>query len=88
MLREMAEELGITGAAPEFAYHYTHSNDFESELVFTFVCRYNGRPRFNPEEIERVAFWGMNDIEANLGKGLFSDNFEHEYSLFRHWLNK
>ena len=88
MLREMAEELGITGAAPEFAYHYTHSNDFESELVFTFVCRFNGQPRFNPEEIETVAFWGMNEIEANLGQGLFSDNFEHEFALFRQWSNQ
>jgi isopentenyldiphosphate isomerase len=88
MLREMAEELGITGAAPEFAYQYIHSNDFESERVFTFVCRFNGRPRFNPEEIETVAFWDMKDIEAHLGKGLFSDNFEHEYCLFRQWSDK
>ncbi len=88
MRREMAEELGITAVDPAFAYHYTHANDFESELVFTYTCCFDGRPRFNPEEIETVAFWDMKDIDANLGKGLFSDNFEHEYALYRKWAGK
>jgi len=88
MHREMAEELGIRGAAPEFAYQYIHANDFESELVYTYICRFNGSTRFNPDEIDSVAFWEPSEISANLGKGLFSDNFEHEFSLYEQWAGR
>lgn len=83
--REMAEELGIRRAIPAFAYQYIHSNDFESELVYTYVCHYDGRVRFNREEIDTVAFWEIPEVIANLGRGRFSDNFEHEFSLYRKW---
>jgi isopentenyldiphosphate isomerase len=88
MQREMAEELGIHGAAPQFAYQYIHSNDFESELVHTYICRCNGGIRFNPDEIDSVAFWAPSEISANLGKGIFSDNFEHEFALYRKWAGR
>ena len=88
MHREMAEELGIRGAAPEFAYQYIHANDFESELVYTYTCRFNGEICFNPGEIDSVAFWAIPEISANLGKGLFSDNFEHEFVLYRKWAER
>ncbi|MDZ7832614.1 MAG: NUDIX domain-containing protein [Desulfobacterales bacterium] len=88
MQREMAEELGIRGATPEFAYQYIHANDFESELVFTYICRFNGEICFNPDEIDSAAFWAIPEISANLGKGLFSDNFEHEFALYRKWAER
>lgn len=86
MYREMEEELGIRPQSLQFAYQYIHSNDFESELVFTYTCQYEGLIVFNPEEIDAVKFWGMKEIEDHLGKGVLSDNFEEEFRRYRQWL--
>ncbi len=86
MYREMAEELGIRPKALSFAYQYIHSNDFESELVFTYTCTYDGSIAFNPEEIDAVKFWDMNEIKNSLGKGVLSDNFEDEFRRYQKWL--
>jgi len=86
MYREMEEELGIRPRSLQFAYQYIHSNDFESELVFTYTCRYDGSVKFNPREIDAVKFWEMKEIEAYLGKKILSDNFEDEFRRYQHWL--
>lgn len=83
--REAAEELGIAHTPFQFAYQYIHTNDFESELVYTHVCRYAGVIRHNPEEIDAIRYWGMEEIEAHLGKGIFSDNFEDEFARYLRW---
>jgi isopentenyldiphosphate isomerase len=82
--REMQEELGITGHEPEFIYSYIHSNHYETELVTTYRCIYEGRISFNEEEIEEVRFWSLEEIMETIGKNIFSDNFENE---FRTYLN-
>ncbi|MFO8111448.1 MAG: NUDIX domain-containing protein [Desulfosalsimonadaceae bacterium] len=86
MYREMAEELGIRPQSPQFAYQYIHANDFESELVFTYTCQYDGDIAFNPEEIDAVKFWDVKEIENHLGKGVLSDNFEDEFKRYLQWL--
>ncbi|WP_287043114.1 NUDIX domain-containing protein [Desulfonatronospira sp. MSAO_Bac3] len=88
MYREMQEELGIRPRDVQFAYKYIHSNDFESELVYTYTCRYDGQVEFNPEEIDAVKFWKTEEIEENLGNGTLSDNFEDEFRLYRQWMGK
>jgi len=85
MLREMEEELGIRPDAPLYAYHYIHTNNVESELVFTYICQFNGLIRFNPEEIDAVKFWKTSEIEAATGRGVLSDNFEDEFGRYLCW---
>ncbi|MBI5742098.1 MAG: NUDIX domain-containing protein [Nitrospirae bacterium] len=80
--REMEEELGVTTCGPEFLYTYIHSNPYETEVVYTHSCVYEGDVRFNKEEIDEVRFWGIDEIRHNLGKGIFSDNFEHEFRTY------
>ena len=80
--REMEEELGISECNLEFLYTYIHSNDYESELVYTYSCTYNGKIRFQEDEIDEVRAWSLNEIEENSGKGILSDNFEHEISTY------
>jgi isopentenyldiphosphate isomerase len=81
--REMAEELGITTCRPEFLYSYIHSNPYETELVYTYQCVYTGEIRFNRDEIDEVKFWSVEEINMMIGKEIFSDNFEHEFGMFR-----
>lgn len=85
VLREMEEELGIRGVKPEFIYSYIHSNPYETELVYTHQCLYEGEIRFNPEEIEEVRFWRLSEITDS---PLFSQNLLHEVSLYRDFLKK
>jgi isopentenyldiphosphate isomerase len=81
-LREMEEELGVKQCTVEYLYCYLFSNHIESELVSTFLCIYDGTFSFNEEEIEEIAFWDMEKIKSNLGKGVFSNHFEKEIVTF------
>jgi len=94
--REMKEELGITLCEPrlcvqgrgslEFLYSYIHSNDYETELVYTYSCTYDGEIYFGKDEIDEVRAWSMEEIRRTLGKGILSDNFEHEIEMFLSFL--
>ncbi len=76
--REMEEELGITAAELQFLYSYMHSNPYETELVTSYHCTYSGRISFDREEIDEVRFWSLEEIREAMGRGILSDNFEHE----------
>lgn len=76
--REMKEELGILVGKPRYLYTYIHSNSYETELVYTYSCLYGGEIFFNPDEIDKVRFWSLEEISKNLGKNILSDNFENE----------
>ncbi len=80
--REIDEELGIAVVEPEFLYTYIHSNPHETELVYTYSCIYNGEIRFNKDEIDEVKPWSIEEINKNIGKKIFSDNFEHDFRLY------
>jgi isopentenyldiphosphate isomerase len=80
--REMEEELGIVGYEPEYLYSYIHSNSYETELVMSYRCIYEGKINFNREEIDEVRFWSFDDIRDALGKKILSDNFEHEFQTY------
>ena len=83
--REMQEELGITGYEPEYLYSYIHRNNYESELVSTYRCVYNGEIVHNTTEIDEIRFWKIQEIKESMGHKIFSDNFEDE---FRNYLSK
>jgi isopentenyldiphosphate isomerase/UDP:flavonoid glycosyltransferase YjiC (YdhE family) len=85
LYREMEEELGIRPETLQFIYEYTHQNDFESEWVRTYLCRHDGDVTYNKAEIDAVKYWEMSEINAWLGKGIFSDNFEDEFKRYCFW---
>ncbi|MCE5194434.1 MAG: NUDIX domain-containing protein [Nitrospiraceae bacterium] len=80
--REMKEELGIERYELDFLYSYTHSNYYETELVHTYSCNYNDNIMFDKYEIDKVKIWSIKEIEDAIGRKIFSDNFEHEFSLY------
>lgn len=80
--REMKEELGITICEPSFLYTYIHSNPYEGELVHTYSCIYDGEISLNRDEIDEVRFWSLEEISRDIGKGIFSNNFEDEVSTY------
>ncbi len=79
--RETSEELGIKHFKPVFIHKYKFTSDIESELVHSFYTIYDGAIKPDVIEIAEGKFWTSNDIESNLGKGVFTPNFECEYLL-------
>jgi isopentenyldiphosphate isomerase len=79
--RETAEELGLHRFEARFVSRYVWETGVESELVLMFLCRTDKAIQFNREEIEDGRFWKVKKIRENLGKGLFTPNFEHEFPI-------
>ena len=70
--REVREELGITDFVPETVLHYVFESAREKELVFVHKTVYDG------DELDGGRFWSPDEIKANIGKGVFTPNFEGE----------
>jgi len=80
--REMKEELGIEGVSLQFIYQYFMRNEVESESVFTYYCRYDGEVNFDHVEITEVKKWRISEVNAALGTGVLTPNFEEEFRYF------
>ena len=77
LMREVREELGITDFTPERLIHYVFESAREKELVFVHKTVYDGE--INPsDELDGGRFWSIEEIKANIGKGVFTPNFEGE----------
>jgi isopentenyldiphosphate isomerase len=77
--REVREELGITDFTPEFITRYVFESSIEKELVNTFRTTYIGEITPDPTELDGGRFWSQTEILANIGKEVFTPNFEQEY---------
>lgn len=79
LLREAREELGLNSFIPEFLGKYVWESNRERELVNSFSTVSDEIPVINRDEIEEGRFWSLKEIKENLGKELFTPNFEHEF---------
>ncbi len=81
--REAMEEIGLQDFELIPALKYRWESDVEVELVYSFIT-YQGKPNaISSEEISEGKFWKFTEIEHNLGKGVFTPNFEHEFKLLK-----
>lgn len=86
LLREAREELGIENFQAERIAQYVFESSCERELVFVHKTTYDGHIRPS-DELDGGRFWTPDEIESNIGKGLFTPNFEQEIkrvNLFAH----
>ena len=75
--REVREELGMTEFTPETLTHYVFESATERELVFVHRTTYDG-PVTPSDELDGGRFWSLDEIRENMGKGIFTPNFESE----------
>lgn len=75
--REAFEELGITEFNPELVLHYVFESARERELVFTYKAVFDGAIRPS-DELDGGRFWDIQEIKEQIGKGVFTPNFEGE----------
>jgi isopentenyldiphosphate isomerase len=81
LVREAEEELGLKNFIPEFLGRYIWESQLERELVNSFSTNTKDVPVINKDEIEEGKFWSLEEIKDNLGKDIFTPNFEHEFNL-------
>ena len=83
LFRESSEELGLMEFNPIHIETYEFESEVEREMVnvFAAVGSYELRP--DPEEVAEGRWWDVADIDAAMGKGILTPNFESEYEMIR-----
>ena len=81
LLREAREELELKNFMPEFLTKYIWQSARERELVNSYKTISDYNPVINADEIEEGRFWMTEEIKANLGKDIFTPNFEYEFKM-------
>ena len=76
--REVREELCITDFTPEQVCSYVFESDRERELVFVHRTLYDG-PVIPSDELDGGRFWTLDEVRQNIGKSVFTPNFESEF---------
>ncbi len=81
--REASEELGFTEFNPIYLETYEFESSVEREMVnvFAVVGSYELHPDF--DEVEEGRYWELEDIDENIGRGVFTPNFESEFRMIR-----
>ena len=77
--REVWEELGIIEFNPTFLKQYKFISDREAEMVHCYFTVFDGEIIPDPGEISEGKFWTLKDIEDQIGKKVFTPNFENEF---------
>ena len=81
--REASEELGLTAFNPIRVDVYEFESPIEREMVnvFAAVGSYELHPDL--DEVDEGRWWEISDIDSNIGKGIFTPNFESEFAMIR-----
>jgi isopentenyldiphosphate isomerase len=79
LVRETQEEIGLTDFKYRFLGKFVWESLIEREFVNSYSTTSDEVPVINKEEIEEGKFWSLKDIKNNLGKDIFTQNFENEF---------
>lgn len=84
LLRELQEEIGAQAERGEmrFLHRYVWRSAVETELVHTYAWVSEGPFLRQESEVDELRFWSMAEVEASLGAGIFTPNFEVEFGKF------
>jgi isopentenyldiphosphate isomerase len=81
--REAFEEIGLKDFEVKPFKQYVWESEVEREFVIGFVAVTNTRPVPDTDEVEEGRFWKLDEIEENIGKGIFTPNFEYEFNFLK-----
>lgn len=83
LAREIAEELGVERMPHWPLFNYVMRNEIESELVYAFRGNHSGPFKWPESEIQDGKFWKIKAIRKNMGKSVFTPNFEQEFGILK-----
>ena len=88
--REAREELGVDSEKLKvkseehgaenlrFLFQYIWQSSREREVVTAFAITYDGELHPDLEEVDEGRFWTFDELRTNMGKGVFTEQFERE----------
>ena len=81
--REAYEELRLIEFNPIHIETYQFESSVEKEManIFAAVGSYALTPDL--DEVDEGRWWPVEEIDANIGKGVFTPNFESEFQMIR-----
>lgn len=82
--REAREELGLTeiGGA-ERLLNYIWESPVEREMIYVHSIVLDEEPQPDQSEVVDGRFWKVEEIEENLGKDVFTPNFELDFQKLK-----
>ena len=81
--KEAFEEIGLVDFSVKMQKVYKWESKVEAELVYMFTTFDYKNFKVHSTEVDEVRFWTKNQIEKNLGKDIFTPNFEHEFGMLK-----
>lgn len=81
--KEAFEEIGLIDFSAKLVKTYKWESEVENELVYMFVTFDFKNFKVHSDEVEEARFWTKKQIENNLGKGVFTPNFELEFGWLK-----
>lgn len=81
--REAFEELRFIEFNPIHLETYEFESAVEREMVSVFAAVGSYELTPDPDEVEDGRWWPIEEIDANIGKNVFTPNFESEFQMIR-----
>ena len=81
--REASEELGFSEFNPIHIMTYEFESSIEREMVnvFAVIGSYDLHPDL--DEVDEGRWWDIAEVDATVGKEVFTPNFESEFKMIR-----
>lgn len=86
--REIYEEIGLKNINPVFITKYVWESTREKELVHSYYAFSGEALVLNKDEIEDGKFRTLEEIRENIGKKIFTPNFEFEFAMIDETLSR
>ncbi len=83
LYKEAFEEIGLKNFEARLLQVYKWESEVEAELVYLFITHDYKTFKVHSDEVEEARFWTKNQIEKQLGKAVFTPNFEYEYQFLK-----
>lgn len=81
--KEAFEEIGLKDFTVKLQKVYKWESEVEAELIYLFTTYDYKGFGIQSDEVEELRFWTKNQVVKNLGKNVFTPNFEVEFKLLQ-----
>ena len=81
--KEVFEEIGLKEFSAKLQKVYKWESEVEAELIYLFTTYDYKGFGIQSDEVEELRFWTKKQVEKNLGKAIFTPNFEVEFRLLQ-----
>ena len=81
--REASEELGLYDFQPIHIETYEFESSIEREMVSVFAAVGSYELTPDLDEVDEGRWWPIEEIDAAIGTGVLTPNFESEYQMIR-----